>query len=94
MSADSSPEEIPEALPVNERRRRPPCPHCGAEDATRGLKLGISSEVGSVGIPYEATGRFLGLAALGSEALLLDLCNACGTVIRFYVKETERKWAL
>jgi hypothetical protein len=94
MSTDPSPEEIPEVVPVPEPRRpRPVCAHCGGDDITTGLKLGLTAEVGDVGIKYEATGRFLGMALLGNEPLRLDVCNSCGTVTRIYVRDTERKWS-
>ncbi len=29
---------------------------------------------------------------VGTEELLVDLCTGCGTVVRFHVRETNRKW--
>ena len=70
MSAEHSSEEIPEVLPVEKRpRHRPVCSHCGSDDVARGLKLGLAAEVGEVGIKYEATGKFLGMALAGNEPL-------------------------
>jgi hypothetical protein len=57
------------------------------------MKLGLTAEAGNVGINFEATGKFLGVSLLGLEPLLLDLCHSCGTVLRFYVQQTNRKWA-
>jgi hypothetical protein len=94
MDPEPSSEEIPEALPVSEGRRpRAVCAHCGSHDMSRGLTLGLSAEVGQVGVKYEATGQFLGMALLGTEPLRMDLCNSCGTVSRIYVQTTDRKWS-
>jgi hypothetical protein len=94
MSTERSPEEIPDAIPVSEQRHpRAACPHCGGDDLSRGLKLGLSNEVGEVGIKYHATGKFLGMSLLGNEPLHVDFCNSCGTVTRIYLRETERKWS-
>jgi hypothetical protein len=93
MSTEPSREEITEAVPVPKpHRHRPACSHCEGDDVTKGLKLGRAVEVGDVGIKYESTGRFLGIALLGNEPLYLDVCNSCGTVTRIYVKDTQRKW--
>jgi hypothetical protein len=29
---------------------------------------------------------------MGTEKLYADLCKGCGTVSRFYVRETDRNW--
>jgi hypothetical protein len=43
--------------------------------------------------PDEATGKFLGMCLLGNEPLRATLCNACGTVVRLSVKDTEPEWS-
>jgi hypothetical protein len=63
------------------------CPHCGRRNIVRGLKLGLTAEVGSVGPAFKA-----GWIASGTEPLYIDLCGACGTVTRAYVKETDKNW--
>ena len=94
MSTEPSREEIPEVIPVAEpKRHQPVCSHCFGTDIITGLKLGLTAEVGNVGIKYEATGRFLGMALLGNEPLRVEVCNSCGTVTRIYVRDTERKWS-
>ncbi len=93
MNTEPAGDEIPEVIPIPEPRRpRPVCPHCGSGDITKALKLGLTAQVGQVGIKYEATGRFLGMALLGTEPLHVDVCNSCGTVTRIYVNIPERKW--
>jgi hypothetical protein len=68
------------------------CTFCGSRDITTGLKLAQKSETGDVGIRFEATDRFLGSYLTGNEPLLVDLCRQCGTIVRFYVACTDRKW--
>jgi hypothetical protein len=63
------------------------CPSCGGSDLVRGLELSQTVEVGSVGLRYKA-GRIL----VGTEPLRAELCRRCGTIVRLYVKETNRNW--
>ena len=63
------------------------CPHCGGEAIARGLRLNQNAEAGWIGLPYRAVGIFT-----GTEPLLVDLCETCGTVLRCFVKEPQRKW--
>ena len=67
--------------------RAGPCPHCGSSDVITGLKVNQSAEVGAIGLAYKAWGPLV-----GSEQLLADLCRACGTVVRLYVKDPRREW--
>jgi hypothetical protein len=53
----------------------------------------VPGEPGSVGITFEATGKFLGVSLLGKEPLRVTLCNECGTVVRLSVKNAERNWS-
>ena len=64
-----------------------PCPHCGASEIVRDIKVEKSTESGWVGLDYKALGPIR-----GTEPLLADLCRNCGTVYRFHVRNTERKW--
>jgi hypothetical protein len=41
----------------------------------------------SIGLAYKAAAIFT-----GAETLCADLCRACGTVLRFFVKEPGRNW--
>jgi hypothetical protein len=63
------------------------CPYCSSGEIVTGLEFNLNAEVGPFGLPYRAIGPFR-----GTERLYADLCTACGTVLRIYVKETKRKW--
>jgi hypothetical protein len=63
------------------------CPHCGGRNLRRNLRLNQNAEVGRIGLRYRTGGIFT-----GTEALLADLCETCGTVLRFFVKEPRRNW--
>lgn len=63
------------------------CPYCGGSEIVAGLEFNQGVEVGPFGLLYRALGPFT-----GTEKLRADLCNACGTIVRIYVKETKRKW--
>jgi uncharacterized Zn finger protein len=64
-----------------------PCPHCGATDIVHDIEVQKSAEAGWVGLDYKALGP-----VRGTEPLLADLCRNCGTICRFHVKNTQRKW--
>jgi hypothetical protein len=66
----------------------PPCSHCGSRDIVSRLTMNQSVEVGPFGLVYKAIGIFR-----GTELLYADLCRACGTVNRLWVKNPNRKWA-
>jgi hypothetical protein len=63
------------------------CTHCGSSDIVTGVKVGPTAEVGEVGLRYRT--KFL---ITGTEPLLADLCRQCGTVVRTWVKQTDRNW--
>ena len=63
------------------------CPHCGNGDVITGLKVNQNAEVGRIGLAYKAA-----LLFVGTEELRADLCRACGTVVRFFVKDASRNW--
>jgi hypothetical protein len=93
MSSEQPHEEIPEVEPVEEvHRPKHPCPHCGSENFSRGLALSAAGEVGKLGVQYMATGTLLGVGLIGYEPLHVTLCNDCGTIVRLYVVNKDRKW--
>ena len=63
------------------------CPSCGSTDIVRNVTMSQSVEVGSTGLEYKT-----GVVFRNTEALLADLCKRCGTVVRLYVKNPDRKW--
>jgi len=63
------------------------CPHCGAGNLIRGVPLGLTATAGDVGLQHRTL-----LVVVGTEPLLADLCKACGSVARLYVRETGRNW--
>ena len=65
------------------------CPDCGGTDVVTGMKLSMTAEVGSIGPSYKT-----GMLVRGTEPLYVDVCRACGTVVRLYVKNVGRKWVI
>ena len=63
------------------------CQSCGSSDIVRDVTMSQPVEVGSIGLEFKAT-----LGVRKTETLLADLCKQCGTVVRFHVKKTDRKW--
>lgn len=72
---------------MSDESHEPRCPHCGGCTFARGIHLGLTAEVGDVGLSYKD-----GLLLVGTEGLRADLCTACGTVVRLYVRNTNHKW--
>lgn len=63
------------------------CPHCGGVEVAAELKLHLNAEVHTLGLAYKTAKIFV-----GAEQLYADLCLNCGSVVRFFVKETQRNW--
>src|SRR5262245_27356536 len=61
------------------------CPYCAGVDLIRGVRLGLTAEAGSVGLKYRTL-----LVLVGTEPVYADVCKACGSVARSYVRETDR----
>lgn len=62
------------------------CPYCGSDDVVTGLKMNQSAEVGKIGLQHKKA------IFVCSEQLRADLCRACGSVVRFFVKDTDHNW--
>jgi hypothetical protein len=64
-----------------------PCSHCSSTQIVSGVEINQGIEIGSFGLVYKALGPMR-----GTERLLADLCLNCGTVTRFFVRNTQKKW--
>ena len=63
------------------------CPECGSTDIAEGVGVSKTAESGKIGLSYKS------MAILrGTSPLHADLCRQCGTVIRFFVRETDQPW--
>lgn len=93
MTSEEPQDQLPEVEPVEEvQRPKHPCPHCGGNNFSRGLRMGITAEPQALGVKFMATGTVLGLGLVGNELLHVTLCNDCGTVVRMYVLNKDRNW--
>jgi hypothetical protein len=63
------------------------CPHCGGTNITGGVWADQTAGAGAVGLAYKT--KFV---IMGVERLYADICNDCGTVVRFFVKNPSRQW--
>jgi hypothetical protein len=63
------------------------CPECGGTDIAKGIGIAKMTEAGSIGLGYN-TDYFV----KSTEPLVVDLCRNCGTVVRLYVKKTDKRW--
>jgi len=63
------------------------CPYCGSTDIVRDVTLRSAGVAGDIGLQHRQA-----LVFVVTEALYADLCKACGSITRFHVKETDRKW--
>lgn len=77
---------VPETL--QEKRQGPRLGlHCGDRAIASVRSLNQMSAVGRIGLSTLAAGIWIGTAAL-----LVDLCETCGTVLGFFVEEPRRQW--
>lgn len=65
-----------------------PCAECGGVDIVKGVVVRNSGDRYTVGLAYG------GLVFGSTEPLLADLCNTCGTVLRFRVASGQTNWRL
>ena len=72
---------------MDDKNKRESCPHCGGDQITKNIAVGLTAEAGNVGLDYRTV-----VLITGTEPLLADLCAACGTVTRLHVKNVSRKW--
>jgi hypothetical protein len=63
------------------------CPYCESAEVVRAVKLSQPAETGDIGLQHRKA-----LVFTATETLYADLCKACGSISRFYVKETNRNW--
>lgn len=63
------------------------CPECGGSEIAQGLRLDQTADAGHIGLSYKAAAIFR-----ATEPLCADLCLKCGTVMRLFVKNPDRKW--
>ena len=63
------------------------CSECGSSDIVTGITVTKTAETGSIGLSYKSLGILRGTAQLYA-----DMCRQCGTVVRLYVRETDKSW--
>jgi len=61
------------------------CVYCGGFDLVRDIHIGLTAEVGSVGLSYKKLLH-------GTEPVYADLCKSCGSIVRLHVHKTDRNW--
>jgi rRNA maturation endonuclease Nob1 len=64
------------------------CPHCGGTDIVKSIGISKMTEAGSIGLGHD-TDYFV----RATEPLVADLCRICGSVVRLYVKKSDKRWA-
>ncbi len=63
------------------------CQYCGGTAFVHAVRLSQPAEAGDIGLQYKRAMIFI-----NTETLYADLCTECGTIVRFFVKETNRQW--
>ena len=64
------------------------CQHCGSNNIMMKMLIDHSGGNFSVGLHYQQGP----LRVLGIEPLYCDICSDCGTLIRSYIRTTDREW--
>ncbi len=63
------------------------CPECGGSDIVAGVGVSQTATSGKIGLSYKSL-----MILRGTSPLYADLCRQCGTVVRFFVRETDKPW--
>ena len=63
------------------------CQECGSTDIVKSVGMHKMTEAGPIGLGYD-TDYFV----KATEPLVADLCRKCGSVVRLYVKKTDKRW--
>jgi hypothetical protein len=63
------------------------CLQCGGRDFATGIHIGLTAEIGDVGLSYKD-----GLLLTGTEAMRAEVCTVCGTIRRLYVENVNHHW--
>jgi hypothetical protein len=63
------------------------CSECGGTDIVVGIAVTKTADSGHIGLSYKGWAIFL-----ATEQLYADLCKQCGTVVRFYVRDSHKPW--
>ena len=62
-------------------------PYCGGSEIITNIRLSQTAEVENIGLSFRTA-----MILVGTEPILADLCSGCGSITRFHVKNTDRKW--
>ena len=68
------------------------CIYCGSENLEKELPMRGSKSIGNLHFNYANDARLAAMFATENEIIFADLCNDCGSITRFYVKNTKRFW--
>ncbi|MGE4588789.1 MAG: hypothetical protein AB7E34_04370 [Acidaminococcaceae bacterium] len=63
------------------------CVYCGSSNIKKGINIAMNAEVSKIGLKYRRLSVFRAV-----EPLYADLCLDCGSITRFWVNNTDKKW--
>ncbi|MBL0331724.1 MAG: hypothetical protein IPP08_11130 [Chlorobiota bacterium] len=66
------------------------CNFCNGNNLVSDLIVEVINDTGNIGFHYESESK--SYFNTNSEKIFAQLCRYCGTVIRMYVKNPDRKW--
>jgi len=73
-------------MPINPQKQRT-CSECGSTDIVAGIAVSQTAVSGEIGLSYKSLG-----VLTASAPMFADLCSDCGTIVRFYVRDTHKPW--
>lgn len=78
---------------ITSKAPAPTCPYCGGHDIVQELTPEVSGKVRTdISFAYWPGTKLLGVPNTEKEPVFADLCSACGTIVRLYVKNPTRQW--
>ena len=72
---------------ATESQKQRICPECGSSDIIAGVGVSQTGETGGIGLCFKTL-----VVLRGTAPLYADLCRQCGTVVRLFVRETDKPW--
>ena len=66
------------------------CTYCQSNNIVSNIKV-YGYQNSGVTLPHTVTNSF-NFDKIANELLLAELCQNCGTIVRFYVKNPNRNW--
>lgn len=63
------------------------CAYCGSAHIVRNVRINQTGDAGRLGLAFRT-----GFLVTGTEPILADVCDDCGSLVRIFVEAKGKKW--